>query len=231
MVHVVHHVLQHLIHARRLHLGQRTNLAEAVGDELQPFHVLVHLRYQFVVGILFFQDFHPSHEAGDGRAELVGRLLTQSHPYLVLLSSLRREQGKDGDDNEYQYHTKLHKGVVGQPLEYAAVVEAHIVIVGMRTVVEIDADVLATGQHTSAHLGGGLQTVLIVFSFQMYIAEGLCVAFRVQYDDGDGIVLVDYFQHQCQVGVLVGGVERLHGCGPYFHACPFLPLQVASEEV
>ena len=44
-VHVVHHMVHHVIQTRRHGLGQRTNLRETVGNELQALHVLVHFGY------------------------------------------------------------------------------------------------------------------------------------------------------------------------------------------
>ena len=102
-VHILHDVLQHLVHGSLDGLGQRANLRETVGNELQTAHVLVHLGQQFIVGILLLEHLHPSHETRHGRSQLVSGLLGESYPHLVLLGTLAGEQGKDGHDDKDEH--------------------------------------------------------------------------------------------------------------------------------
>ena len=59
-VHIVDNMSQQLQEVGRHRSRHRTNLRKAVCDELQTLYVLVHLRYQRIIGIGLFQHLHPS---------------------------------------------------------------------------------------------------------------------------------------------------------------------------
>ena len=99
-VHIVDHVFQNLIHRGINGLWQRTYLRETLGNELQALHVFVKFRNKFIVGIILFEYFHPSHQRGDRSAQLMGSLFRQAYPHLVLLGPFRGQQGENGHNNE-----------------------------------------------------------------------------------------------------------------------------------
>ena len=63
------------------------------------------------------------------------------------------------------------------------------------------------------------------------IAVSLYVAFRVEHDYRNGVVAVDDFQHQIDVGVLVGAVKRTHSLRPHLHLVMLLRSEVADEDM
>ena len=122
-------MLQHLLQVGRDRLGDGADLGETVGDDLQPFYVLVHLRQQFVVGIVFPQDCCPCHQRGNGRTQLMGRLFAQAHPHLVLLRPLRGEQGHDRHDHEKHHHAQLDVRIDSYALQHQRFIIAHVYVI------------------------------------------------------------------------------------------------------
>ena len=62
-VHIINNMLEHLIHRGVNRFWQRADFREAVSNQLQALHILVHLRQQVVLRILLFQHLHPRHQA------------------------------------------------------------------------------------------------------------------------------------------------------------------------
>lgn len=94
-----------------LQLGHGADFREAVGDSLQALEVFADLGGIFVAELLAFQVVGPRHERGEGSAQLMGRLLGQTHPDAVLLHGacgaedvVADQQQHDGDDEVEQRH-------------------------------------------------------------------------------------------------------------------------------
>ena len=222
---MVHHVVQ----ARRHRLGQRTDFRETVGNELQALHVFVHLGNELVVGVVLFQNLGPRHEAGDGCAQLVGRLLGESHPHLVLLGTLRGEQGENGHDDEDEHHAQLHVGIEREALEHDGVVVADQLI--RLAVGKVELDVVALVAQALAHPADIGQRVGSGIGLDFQVAVVVDVALAIEDNDGNGVVAFKHTEHQREVGVLVGLVEGMQGLGPHLHLVLLFLLQVAREEV
>ena len=230
-VHVVDDVVDDVVEAGGHGLGERSDLGESVGDELQSLHVLAHLGHERVFGVALLEYLLPGHERGDGRAELVGRLLGESHPHLVLLGPLGGEQGEDGHDDEDHHHAQLDKRVPGQALEHQRVVVADVHVVALHLLAQRDAYAAPRGLQPLGHVGQVAQRVGVVLAAHAYVAEVGHDAVAVRHHHGDGVVVVEHAQHEAQVRVLVGLRERLHGLRPHLHACPLLLGEVARQEV
>ena len=102
-VHIRYDMLQHLVQTSWYRLRQRTDLGESVGYQLKPLDILVHLRNQFIIGIIHTEDFNPGHQTGDWGTQLVSGFLRQSHPYIVLFRLFGNKQSKDSDDHKEQH--------------------------------------------------------------------------------------------------------------------------------
>ena len=226
LVHVGYHVVEHLVHRRIYGLGQRPYLGEALGNALQPLHVLLHLGNQLVGRIILLQHLHPCHETGDGGAQLMGRLLRQAHPHLVLLGPLRREQGKHGHDGKDDHNAQLPVGPHGEPLQHGRFVIAHVEAVVRAA--QLNLDQVAGFLHLPPVAGYIGQRVL---ARHLNVAPVGHVALLVHHNHGYGVVALNHARHQRQVGRLVGIVVGIHGLCPHLHLVALLHLKVAHQIV
>ena len=119
--HVGKTALHSLVDEGELLVGHRANLREAVGDYREAVHIGVHVADNLLVHAHRVEHLRPCHERRDGRAQLVSRLLRQTHPHPVLLRLLHADEGKIGDAQEQQHHSKLDVGVIGQTPQHVAV--------------------------------------------------------------------------------------------------------------
>ena len=159
----------------------------------------------------------------------MGGLLGQAHPHAVLLGPLRGEQGYHRHAHEEQYCSYLYIGIDGKAFQRERVVIAHVDIAIGMVFVEIDTDVVATRLEPRSHLRDIGGAVGIVAATSIHIAHRLHPPLLVEHDDGDGVVLVYHAQHQIEVGVLVGGVERAHSLCPHPHLVALLGFEVARQ--
>ena len=231
-VHIFHNVAQHLTKRRIHRLGKAAYLGETVGYELETLHVFVHFRYEIVVRVSLAENFSPCHQRTDRRAELMCRLLRQSHPYLVLLRFLGCEQGENGNNDEYHHYAQLNIGIVSQSLDHQRLIEADVNKLPILVVfIEINADDVARSLHITGEMRSHLQTVRQVAAVESDVSVGLHRAFFVHHDDRDVIVFIDNLEHEVEVGVLVSSVERAHGFCPDLHSVFFLNGKVAHKEM
>ena len=125
-VHVVGDMVHHFGQTGWNRLGQRADLREAVGYQLQTLHIFIHLRNELVVRIILFQDLCPSHQTGDGRSQLMCSLFRQTYPYFILFGFLRGQQGKNSNNDKYQHNAQLDIRPRRQPLDHHRLVVANI---------------------------------------------------------------------------------------------------------
>ena len=222
---------QHIVKARRNKLGQRADLRETFGYELQALHVFAHVLHEVVGRISLFKDFNPCHKTRYRCAKLVRRFLRQAHPHLVLLRLFGCQQGKDGYHHKQQYNAKLHIRVSGKALEHHRVIVTHVDIFGLRRVADGNFYVPPVVIETPSHRRHGVQTVGGSVPFDIDIAESLHLPFRVEHDYGDGVVLVYHLEHKVKVGSLVGDAERAHGLRPHLHLAVLLLGEVSHKDV
>ena len=230
-VHVVGHVREGFIEVGGDGFGPGTDFGESLGDELQPTDVFLHFGDEVVVGIGLFKHFGPGHETGDGGSELVCGFFGQSHPYFVLFGPFGGEQGEDGHDDEDEHDAQLDIGIEGQSLEDERVVVADVDVFGSIRAVERDADGSSLVTQLLSYAGELCHGVGRSRGRESDVAEGLHPSFGIQNDDGDGVVFVDDFEDEPQVGVFVGLVEGPHRLGPGFHFVSFFGFEVARKGV
>ena len=209
-----------------LRLSGRNSGSEPIS--LQALHILAHLRQQLIVGISLAQHLLPGHQTADGGAQLVGCLLAQSHPHLILLGPLAAQQGKDGYHHKDEHQSKLHIGPPGQAAQQEAVGIAYLHIVGGREIHPDDAPGIHHGLCLSLHRA---HLLLGAFLAQGDVAIVLHLPLAIEHHHRDGAVAVEHGKHQSEVGIFVRTVERAHSLGPYLHLALLLMLEVTHQEM
>ena len=87
----------------------------------------------------------------------------------------------------------------------------------MWSVVEIDTDEFPRLEHARSHCFDLLDAVGFVFAIQVDVSACLDFFLCVDDNDGNGVVFVDDFQHEVEVGVVVCHIQRAHGFCPNLH--------------
>lgn len=231
-VHIVHHMIHDVAQVGRHKLRQRPDLGKAVGYKLQAADVVVHLGDKFVRRISLLQHFHPGHKTRYRCAELMGGLLGQAHPHLVLLGLLRREQRKDGYDNKDHDHAELHVRIGRQAAEHNGVVVANIHVVGRNIVGQRHLyHLIRMEQAQALGLDVGECVGIVGTRTDTEVAECLHVLVLVHHDDGNSSVAVEHLEHEIEISVAVGIAEGAHGLGPRLHLLVLLCREVADEKM
>ena len=145
-------------------------------------------------------------------------LLRESYPHLVLLSTLRRQQGKDGHHDEDHHDAQLPVGILGETFQQRRLVIAHQQIVASS---QIDGNRIACLPHASGVVSH--VSILIDVTILHHSPLGICD------DDGDSGVALDESQRQREVGLAVSLLHEVHRLRPEVHLRPFLLLEVAHQ--
>ena len=228
-VHVGHNSLQHSYQVGLFGRGLRADFREAVSDKLKPFHVVVHLRKQFIIGISLFHHLHPGHKTGNRSAELMSRFLAQTYPNMVLFGTFQGQKCENSKAGKEQNDAQLDIRIPGQAAQKQRLGIAYINIIV--AIVKHNADNMTVSAHALSLSNGVFYTVCLVLSLQFYIAIGLNMPLSVNDNHRNSVVFIDYFQYKCKIGMLICSVQRTHCFGPYLHSRGLFLGQIADEKM
>ena len=223
--HIFGGILEHLIDVDQLHLGFGAYLGEALGNDRQPLHVFIHIRQQRGIDARGFQQVHPGHERRDGRTQLVGRLLRQSHPHLVLFGLFRTDESKVDDEHKQYHHPQLHIGIEREALQQNGVVVVKILFL---IVAQVDFDDIRAPLQVVQF---PLQVLFGVGFGQTQIDILVYLAVPVDQNRRYRGVALDYLQDElhAHLGLVAG--QLTGSLGPYLHLLALLDREVFHQVV
>ena len=101
----------------------------------------------------------------------------------------------------------------------------------MRRIVKHNLDIFTFRQKMSANYSRMSQTVIIISSIYFDISKQLRIPFRIKNNNGNCIVFIDNLQHQFQISVLIGHIQRAHSFSPNLHPTTLFLGQVSDQKM
>ena len=207
-------------------MGLAADLAEAVGDKFEAVDILLDLLNGAGIDRRFLQHLNPAFQRGNGRTELVSRLLRHPGPKLVLGSFVADGNGIEDEEDKERDDEQLYEGIIAHFIQQAGM--AVVVAVGdigflaeddyeRRVVLGLELlQLLVQIVGVPAGLGG----VQVDIFHDTVLLRGL--------DNGDGLLAIadQVREGKVHIGVFEDG---LGGVYPQLHLLTFVLRDLAGK--
>ena len=153
-------------------------------------------------------------------------LLRQSYPYLVLLGTFRRQEGKDCNNNENHHHAKLHIGIGGQAFQHQRLVITHqLIIVALSSVPsKINTDISTCLSHPFSLFSDHPYRIGSITFLNVKITIVHHLSLCIKHNHWYRIITLNNTQSQRQVCRLICIIQCVECLNPNLHLIPFLLL-------
>ena len=154
--------------------------------------------------MILFKNFHPRHQTRYWGTKLVSCFFRQSHPNFILLSLLRRKQGKYSDDHKNHDNPQLPIRIGRKSFQQYRFIKAYQLIIpnlGRVTHIYLYISAILVQFTTIFHkISKGINPC---FSIQLNIAIISYLTLSIHNNNRNGVITLHHVQHQRKISRLI----------------------------